>query len=216
VGVGKDDRQAVAADRPRGRRQEYAEATRQAIASAARRLFADQGYFSTRVEDIATEARVAPATVYSVSGGKYGLLKALVDEWQSSPIIAATIDELARLDDPVLLIQVLSARTRQIREEYSDTIKIVLATAPNDAAVFATLQEVIGYYRGSIGNVGQRLADLNALRAGADAEFATDVLWFYFGFPGLSAMHADSGWSYDKAEKWLADVAIRALLSGAE
>ena len=71
--MGKDDRQAVAADRPRGRRQEYAEANRQAIASAARRLFADQGYFSTRVEDIATEARVAPATVYSVSGGIFSV-----------------------------------------------------------------------------------------------------------------------------------------------
>jgi AcrR family transcriptional regulator len=180
--------------------------------SAARRLFAEQGYFATRVEDIATEARVAPVTVYSVSGGKYGLLKTLVDEWQNSPAIAAAVDELARLDDPVQLIQVLSARTRQIREEYSDTIKIVLATAPNDQAVFATLQEVIGNYRSSINSVGQRLADFNALRPGADAEFATDVLWLYFGFPGLSAMHDDSGWPYDKAEKWLADEAIRALL----
>jgi AcrR family transcriptional regulator len=214
--VGRVDRQAVAADRPSGRRQEYAEATRRAIVSAARRLFADQGYFSTRVEDIAAEARVAPATVYSVSGGKYGLLKTLVDEWQSSPIIAVTIDELARLDDPVLLIQVLSARTRQIREEYSDIIKIVLATAPNDAAVSITLQEVIGNYRSSISSVARRLANLNALRTGADAEFATGVLWFYFGFPGLSAMHDDSGWPYDEAEKWLADEAIRALLIGAE
>lgn len=214
--MGRDERQATAANRPTGRRQEYAEATRRAIVSAGRRLFADQGYFSTRVEDIATEARVAPATVYAVCGGKYGLLKTLVDEWQNSPIIAAAIDELARIDDPVQLIQVLSARTRQIREEYSDTIKTVLATAPNDAAVFGTLQEVIGNYRGSIASVGQRLAGMNALRADVDAETATSVLWFYFGFPGLSAMHDDSGWSYDKAEKWLADEAIRALLIGAE
>jgi AcrR family transcriptional regulator len=213
--MGKGDQRVTAAERPNGRRQEYAEATRRAIVCAARRLFADQGYFSTRVEDIATTARFAPATVYSVCGGKYRLLKTLVDEWQNSPIIAAAIDELARLDDPVRLIRVLSARTRQIREEFSDTIKVVLATAPNDAAVYATLEEVIGNYRGSIASVGQRLADMNALRPGADAEFATGVLWFHFGFPGLSAMHDDSGWSYDKAEKWLADEAIRALTTGA-
>jgi AcrR family transcriptional regulator len=206
----------VAASRAGGRRQEYAAATRQAIVSAARKLFAERGYFATRVEDIATEARVAPATVYAVGGGKYELLKQLVAMWQSSPAIPATLDELLRLEDPVLVLRVLSARTRQIREEYSDIIKTVLATAPNDQAVAATLDEVIGYYRGSINRVSQHLAGLNALRPRADVQFATAVLWFYFGFPGLSAMHDDNDWSYDDAEKWLADEAIRALLSGAE
>jgi AcrR family transcriptional regulator len=211
-----DDRRPAAASRAGGRRQEYAEATRQAIVSAARKLFAEKGYFATRVEDIAAEARVAPATVYAVGGGKYGLLDQLVAMWQSSPAIAATLDELLRLDDPVLVLRVLSARTRQIREEYSDIIKTVLATAPNDQAVAATLDKVVGYYRGSINRVSQHLADLNALQPRADVQFATAVLWFYFGFPGLSAMHDDSGWSYDDAEKWLADEAIRALLPGAE
>jgi hypothetical protein len=111
---------------------------------------------------------------------------------------------------------VLSERTRQIREEYSDIIKTVLATAPNDQAVFGTLQQVVARYRGSIGDVSQHLAALNGLRPGIDVQFATDVLWFYFGFPGLSAMHDENGWSYDDAEKWLADEAIRALLADTE
>ena len=46
----------------RTRRQDYAEATRQAIIGAARKLFAERGYFATKVADIAAEARVAPAT----------------------------------------------------------------------------------------------------------------------------------------------------------
>lgn len=209
-------RQRSAASRTGGRRQEYAELTRQAIISAARQLFAERGYFSTRVEDIAAEARVAPATVYAVAGGKYGLLQKLVELWQSSPAITATLEEFVGLDDPVLVIRMLSARTRQIREEYSDIIKTVLTTAPHDQAVFATLEGVIGYYRGSINKISQHLAGLKALRPGADVPFATDVLWFYFGFPGLSAMHDDSGWSYDDAEKWLADEAIRALLADPE
>lgn len=190
--------------------------TRQAILTAARRLFAEKGYFATRVEDIAAEARVAPATVYAVTGGKYGLLKSLVDLWQSSPVIAATMDELLSLDDPAQVIWVLSARTRQIREEYGDIITTVLATAPNDQAVFGILGQVIGNYRGAINRISQHLADLKGLRPGIDVQFATDVLWFYFGFPGLSAMHDDNGWSYDDAEKWLADEATRAVLADAE
>ena len=190
--------------------------TRQAILTAARRLFAEKGYFATRVEDIAAEARVAPATVYAVTGGKYGLLKSLVDLWQSSPVIAATMDELLSLDDPAQVIWILSARTRQIREEYGDIITTVLATAPNDQAVFGILGQVIGNYRGAINRISQHLADLKGLRPGIDVQFATDVLWFYFGFPGLSAMHDDNGWSYDDAEKWLADEATRAVLADAE
>jgi Bacterial regulatory proteins, tetR family len=54
------------------RRDDYAAATRAAIIDAARRLFAERGYFATRVEDVADLARVAPATVYAVMHGKRG------------------------------------------------------------------------------------------------------------------------------------------------
>jgi AcrR family transcriptional regulator len=61
------------------RRQDYAKATRQAIQTAARTLFAQRGgYFATRVEDIASQARVAPATVYALTRGQSGA--ALVTE----------------------------------------------------------------------------------------------------------------------------------------
>ena len=73
------------------RRQEYAQATRQAIVEAARRLFAERGFFATKVDDIAAEARVAPATVYAVTGGKQGLLAELITTWTTDPIVEATI-----------------------------------------------------------------------------------------------------------------------------
>ena len=76
------------------RRQEYAEATRQAIVDTARRLFAERGYFATKVDDIAAEARVAPATVYAVTGGKLGLLNELITTWTTDPIVEATIGHI--------------------------------------------------------------------------------------------------------------------------
>ena len=39
------------------RREEYAQATWQAIVDAARTLFAQRGYFAAKVDDIAAEAR---------------------------------------------------------------------------------------------------------------------------------------------------------------
>src|SRR6201986_2032299 len=74
--------------RSSGRRAEYAELTRQAIIDAARALFAERGYFATTVSDVAERARVAPATVYAVTGGKHGLVQTLLEHWTTAPIVA--------------------------------------------------------------------------------------------------------------------------------
>ena len=112
--MGQAEKQA--SSRPGGRRQEYAEATRQAILDAARQLFAERGYFATRVEDIAAAARVAPATVYVVGGGKYGLLSKLVEVWTTAPDVEATDVDVLRLDDPAAIIRLVSSRARGMRE----------------------------------------------------------------------------------------------------
>jgi AcrR family transcriptional regulator len=208
----KDARKAATGRKQGGRRQEYAEATRQAIVDAARRLFAEQGYFFTRVEDIAAEARVAPATVYTVAGGKYGLMQKLVDVWSTAPNIKATDDDILGLEDPVAIIRLVSARARGMREEYGDIMRTILATAPNDPAVATTTQVASSVYRDALTRISQRLADLGALRDGVDVTRATDMLWLYFGYAGLFTMHDDNGWSWDQAEEWLADQAIHAVL----
>ena len=56
------------------RRQEQAEATRQAILDAARALFIERGYAGTTVADIAAAARVAVPTVYVSVGTKPAIL----------------------------------------------------------------------------------------------------------------------------------------------
>jgi hypothetical protein len=43
------------------------------------RPFSEQGYSSTKIDDIATRGRVCCATIYAVSGGKQGLLNTLMD-----------------------------------------------------------------------------------------------------------------------------------------
>src|SRR5216683_2194712 len=71
----KIERRGLVQSHPAGaRRMMRRHATRQAIVGAARQLFSERGYFATKVDDVAALARVAPATVYAVSGGKQGLL----------------------------------------------------------------------------------------------------------------------------------------------
>ena len=180
---------------------------------AARRLFAEHGYFATRVNDIASEARVAPATVYAVAGGKQGLLDELITSWTTDPIVAATIGSTVLSSDPEGIIRQVASATRTMREQFEDVIRLLLTTAPNDSGVADRLDKATLTYRAAFVPTAERLASLGALRPEMDAAHAVDVLWFYFGYASYFTLHDDNGWSYARAEHWLADQACRELLS---
>ncbi len=203
----------MAIGQQKSRREEYAEATRQAIRDAARKLFAERGYFATKVDDIAAEARVAPATVYAVTGGKYDLLTDLIRVWTTDPMVEAGTIQIVEMRDPVTIIRELAAGCRAMRERYADIMRVVLVTAPHDPAVAAALQKATSVYRRSFIPIAERLATLGALRAGVDIARAVDLFWFYFGYASYFTLHDDNGWSYEQAEHWLADQACRELLS---
>jgi AcrR family transcriptional regulator len=194
------------------RRDEYAQATRQAILDAARKLFAERGYFATKVDDIAAVARVAPATVYAVTGGKYGLLTELIKVWTTDPIVEAKTTHMVGMTDPVAIIRELAAGSRRMREQYADIMRVVLTTAPHDQAVAGALQAATSVYRKAFVPIAKRLATLGALRQGIDVAAAVDLFWFYFGYTSYFTLHDDNGWSYERAEQWLADQACRELL----
>ena len=195
------------------RRDEYAQATRQAIVDAARKLFAERGYFATKVDDIATKARVAPATVYAVTGGKYGLLTELIRIWTTDPIVEATTIHIGEMRDPVAIIRELAAGSRRMREQYEDIMRVMLATAPHDPAVAAELKAATSVYRKAFIPIAERLATLGTLRRGVDVAYAVDMFWFYFGYTSYFTLHDDNGWSYERAAHWLADQACGELLS---
>src|SRR3984957_1000320 len=194
------------------RREEYAEATRRAIVAAARQLFSEHGYFATKVDEIAALARVAPATVYAVSGGKQGLLRTLMETVTTDPIVEAMIRRVAQLDDPLVILNLVAATVRSVREEAGDIMRVLLNTAPHDKAVSESLAIATTRYRKAFVPIAQRLMDLGALREGFDLDQTVDVLWFYFGYSGLFTLHDENGWSYERAERWLCNEASRALL----
>jgi AcrR family transcriptional regulator len=194
------------------RREEYAEATRCAIVAAARRLFSERGYFATKVDDIAASARVAPATVYAVSGGKQGLLRTLMETAITDPIVQTTIGRVEELDDPAAILSLVSATVRNMREESGDVMRMLLNTAPHDKAVFESLAIATTRYRSAFVPIARRLMDLGALREDLELTDAVDVFWFYFGYSGLFTLRDDNGWSFERAEHWLCREASRALL----
>lgn len=77
-----------------GLRQKQKASRRARILDAARSKFQVIGYSDVKIEDIAADSEVSPATVYNYFGTKAGILLALVGE--SDTILIQQLDELSK------------------------------------------------------------------------------------------------------------------------
>src|ERR1700689_2648935 len=180
-----------AVDRPR--REEYADQTRAAVVAAARRLFAENGFFQTKVEQIAKLSRVSPATVYAQCGGKQGLLRSLMDSWTQSQVVA----------DAVLIMQTLGAAYLQITKQWGDVIRVVIDVAPHDGESAAVLATAHKRHNHNLAHICHPLEDIPALRDGVDARLATRTITYFYGIDGLLRTRAVFGWSLERSNQWL-------------
>ncbi|GAA4242491.1 TetR/AcrR family transcriptional regulator [Actinomadura meridiana] len=192
-----------------GRRAEYAEQTREAIITAARELFTERGYFATTVNQIAERARVAPATVYAVTGGKHGLIATLVDRWSTAPIVAERGALITASRDPHEALRLTAEAVRDMRIAYGDIMQTARSVAPHDKAVAESLQTATTRYRASLNSVADHLNNLNAL--GVDLKTAQDILWFHFGYTGFATLVTETNWTYEQATTWLTTQTAQAL-----
>ena len=181
------------------------------MVQAARELFAAQGYFATTIEQVARLADVSPATVYSVAGGKAGLVESLVQLWAEAPILADSARRLQQLDHPSEILDLVATASREVREQYGDIMKVLLATAAHETSVAAGLQRSTVRYRQAMERIADRLVHLKALAPGMNPPEAADVLWFYFGYSGYFTLIDDNGWDLDRAQAWLRVECARAL-----
>src|SRR5690348_17991466 len=170
-------------DRPR--REEYADQTRAAVIAAARRLFAENGFFQTKVEQIAKLSRVSPATVYAQCGGKQGLLRSLMDSWTQAAMAMEYHQESLATDDAALVMQILGTSYLQVTKQWGDVIRVVIDVAPHDdesGAVLATAQR---RHDRSLTDICRHLENIGALRDNVDARLARRIITYYYGIDGL-------------------------------
>jgi AcrR family transcriptional regulator len=197
-------------DRPR--REEYADQTRAAVIAAARRLFAENGFFQTKVEQIAKLSRVSPATVYAQCGGKQGLLRSLMDSWTQAPVIIEFHRESLAAADAAVVMQTLSTAYLQITEQWGDVIRVVIDVAPHDdesGAVLATAQR---RHSRNLTEICRHLEDIGALRDDVDARLASRIITYYYGIDGLLRTRDVFGWSLKRSNEWLLAHASAAVL----
>jgi AcrR family transcriptional regulator len=188
-------------DRPR--REEYPDQTRAAVIAAARRLFAENGFFQTKVEEIAKLSRVSPATVYAQCGGKQGLLRSLMDSWTQSPMIVEWEQRSLAATDAVLVMQTLSTAYLQIVKKWGDIIRVVIDVAPHDGESGAVLATAQRRHNRSLMTICRHLEDIGGLRDDVDARLASRIITYYYGIDGLLRTREVFGWSLERSNQWL-------------
>lgn len=201
-------------DRPpdRPRREEYADQTRAAVLAAARRLFAENGFFQTKVEEIARLSRVSPATVYAQCGGKQGLLRSLMDSWTQAPMVVESLQESLAAGDAALVMQSLSTAYLQITKQWGDVIRVVMDVAPHDDESGSVLAAAQKRHNRSLTAICRHLGDIGALRDDVDARLATRIITYYYGIDGLLRTRDVFGWSLERSNEWLLAHASAAVL----
>jgi len=174
--------------------------------------FAENGFFQTKVEEIARLSRVSPATVYAQCGGKQGLLRSLMDSWTQAPMVVESLQESLAAGDAALVMQTLSTAYLQITKQWGDVIRVVIDVAPHDDGSGAVLATAQRRHNRNLGEICRHLEDIGALRDDVDARLARQIITYYYGIDGLLRTREVFGWSLERSNEWLLAHACAAVL----
>lgn len=200
-------------------RQAQAESTRLAIIDAAARLFAQQGYVATTVDQIAAAAGVSRATVFTSVGGKSALLKtaydvALVGDDEPVPLPERPRSRRIQAEpDPRQFLGLYAELVTEIDGRVALIYEAVRGAASADEGARAVWDKIQHERRTGAGNVVQLVVSKEGLLAGLDAEAAADIVWV-LNDPGLYHLLVQQrGWNPDQFTVWLATTLHAQLLA---
>ena len=193
-------------------RQRQALVTKAQIASAARALFAAQGYVGTTIAAIAEAADIPAPTIYSAFGNKAAILQAIA--WgvaETLDIDRAHDDALAQPEPREGLRMAAHIQRRQFEQMY-DVIDIYQEAARTDPDIAQNTRVIMANreraFRRHIEAIAAHLAPGVSIDDGVDV-YITLVLPEVY-----RTLVIERGWTADRYENWLVEALTAQLLSG--
>jgi AcrR family transcriptional regulator len=178
------------------RRLQQAQRTRQAILTAARRLFVAQGYGATTIESISKSAGVAVQTVYAAFGSKRRMLIALLDRMAADADLPRLERELAAAaGDPGRQVRELLAFTGRFYASGRDLIELARSVSGVErdlAEMWRTGED--RRYRAHAALIAEWVR-MGWLSAGPAARAAHDLLWALSGPDVFRLLVVERHWS---------------------
>lgn len=187
---------------PADRRSANAAATRRAVVRAARRLFADRGYFHVRIDDIAAAAGVSPATVYARCGGKQGLLRTLIQEWSQDSTFERAAEDSSTASTAEEMLVALGDGAAHEFARLGDVIRLVHRAADQEPFAADWLRSAAGRRRRVLDSVVVRMRGTGRL-AGQDDDAVVDAILFHLRPAQLALLIENGGWDPEQARDWI-------------
>jgi AcrR family transcriptional regulator len=189
-------------------RRQQADATKERIADAARRLFASTGYASTSIESIAREAGVGVRTVYAAFGSKREILSGICEAWLERARARETAD--AVLDRPDARAR-LTGAAEWLTELYGAGFDVVLILeSANDESA-----ETRDLLRAKLAGRDQVMARfIRSVRAELTIPLGeAQAMYRALAAPGVYRELVEvAGWDRTRFAAWLAATLHRELL----
>lgn len=194
------------------RRLEQAEATRQAILQAARKLFAERGYQATTLQAIAREAEVSVPTIYVVFGSKAAILSALVKSAGEAEDIRALAREAFADPDPRRQLRLAARVMRAILEREADILDLLWQAGGGDPDLAAAWRQSHRQRLSRLSEILNAVAQKAALKPEISIDAAIDTLWLLGSPEVYRLLVRERGWTPQQYEDWLADTVTTLLL----
>jgi AcrR family transcriptional regulator len=185
------------------------------ICAAASRLYAAKGYLATSIDDIAAEAGVARATVFTAVGPKPAILKAVVDQAMAGddapvpvagrPWFTEALDE----PDPGRSVQLHARNLTWIMQRVVPLLRALEAAATVDTDAAALCADIRRQRRAGTASIAADLAGKTTLRC--DEQMLADML-FTLPPDAYYRLVQEEGWPAEKFQGWLADLLQRFCL----
>lgn len=165
--------------------------SRRVLTSAARRVFAQKGYFNSRISDIAQEADMSQGNLYWYFDGKEGLLKAVLAE--GFEIIETITAEVAEVPTPAgEKIDLLISRFVELYRQQGSFTTILLSLMAHGGPAFIhslgfDMPAIGGRYHANVGRIFAQARHEGLVEA--DPELL--VRYFFAFFNGLLITYGD-------------------------
>jgi AcrR family transcriptional regulator len=193
-------------------RQQQAAATKERVAEAARRLFADRGFGATSMEAIAAAAGVAVRTVYSAFGVKREILSYICEQWLERAHARERAE--AVLDEPDPRRRVLAAASwlTNLYAAGFDVVEILDAATDDSPETRAMMRA----------KLAGRNQVMDAMIASVESHLIVPLAEAQAVYRALAAagvyreLVVECGWPTEHFERWLGEVLERHLLGRRE
>jgi AcrR family transcriptional regulator len=189
-------------------RQLQAQATRERIAAAARRLFGTDGYGATSMEAIAREAGVATRTVYAAFGARREILSFICERWIEEAGARELAGQVLGEADPVRRLRGAAHWLRVLYSAGFDVVLIFEAATGESPETRALLRSKLA---GRNEVMGAMIASLHGQLAVPLAQ--AQAIYRALAAPGVyRELVQESGWPPGDFERWVADTLQRNLM----